>query len=499
MSLAQKTANPNKMSRAQELAHFLTRGPGSENRYSLQDEPGSGTRTFSNKMSLDLCFHISAATFIPSCCCRRLLRMKLPGEDASRNISPLVSCPFVVHPFISLLIKILVAIDIGEKETKMEKEIVHLVKESAIMVSKRRLINKLESLLDESELAEFRTLVKRVEHVIRAWYLIDFDIMMIDKTLFSKYFEQNRVENLPEFHDKFIIFRRGIGIDKTNDFFYMAKLDLIITRLWSWFLKKTRFEKILPRKSPPELNNNSKKIEQKPKTNCQYISVERIRLESTTTSFSNLFRKVEIQEPTFKRMIVVYRKASTGEEKDRGIHVKHFKDIPMADMELVLVALFTSMETASDDLWVAIAILSALYGYCAKIYFSFKENMETYRNLMTQSMYDKQLDSGKGTLLHLCDDVIQQEVKEVILSYFLLMKKGEATKEDLDKRCEDFIKEELNKQCDFDVDDAVAKLDKLGIVRRDSVGRLSCMPLKDAKEIIGPTADEVVRKLPKDP
>ena len=25
-------------------------------------------------------------------------------------------------------------------------------------------------------------------------------------------------------------------------------------------------------------------------------------------------------------------------------------------------------------------------------------------------MYDKQLDSGKGTILHLCDDVIQQEV-----------------------------------------------------------------------------------------
>lgn len=25
-------------------------------------------------------------------------------------------------------------------------------------------------------------------------------------------------------------------------------------------------------------------------------------------------------------------------------------------------------------------------------------------------MYDKQLDSGIGTLLHLCDDVIQQEV-----------------------------------------------------------------------------------------
>lgn len=36
--------------------------------------------------------------------------------------------------------------------------------------------------------------------------------------------------------------------------------------------------------------------------------------------------------------------------------------------------------------------------------------MATYQNLITQSMYDKQLDSGKGTLLHLYDDVIQQEV-----------------------------------------------------------------------------------------
>ena len=40
----------------------------------------------------------------------------------------------------------------------------------------------------------------------------------------------------------------------------------------------------------------------------------------------------------------------------------------------------------------------------------FQQNMATYQNLITQSMYDKQLDSGKGTLLHLCDDVIQQEV-----------------------------------------------------------------------------------------
>jgi hypothetical protein len=40
----------------------------------------------------------------------------------------------------------------------------------------------------------------------------------------------------------------------------------------------------------------------------------------------------------------------------------------------------------------------------------FQANMVAYQNLITKSMYDKQLDSGRGTLLHLCDDVIQQEV-----------------------------------------------------------------------------------------
>jgi hypothetical protein len=42
--------------------------------------------------------------------------------------------------------------------------------------------------------------------------------------------------------------------------------------------------------------------------------------------------------------------------------------------------------------------------------YRFQQNLAAYQNMITQSMYDKQLDSGKGTLLHLCDDVIQQEV-----------------------------------------------------------------------------------------
>ncbi|KAK1319814.1 hypothetical protein QJS10_CPB04g00084 [Acorus calamus] len=159
-----------------------------------------------------------------------------------------------------------------------------------------------------------------------------------------------------------------------------------------------------------------------------------------------------------------------------------------------LVALVSSLEMPTADIWVVIAVLSGVIGYCAKIYFTFQQNMATYQNLITQSMYDKQLDSGRGTLLHLCDDVIQQEVKEVIISFFILMEQGKATIEDLDLRCEELIKEEFGQSCNFDVVDAVQKLEKLGIVARDTLGRIFCVGLKRANEIIGTTTEEMVLK-----
>lgn len=248
------------------------------------------------------------------------------------------------------------------------------------------------------------------------------------------------------------------------------------------------------------------------------LHVERIRIENMEISFRNLLSKITIQEPTFDRIIVVYRRAGSKGKDERGIYVKHFKNIPMADMEIVLpekknpgltpmdwvkflasavvglMAVVSSLEIKAD-MRVVIAVLSTLVGYCAKTYFAFQQNMAMYQNLVTQSMYDKQLDSGKGTLLHLCDDVIQQEVKEVIISFFILMEQGKATREDLDLLCEELIREEFGESCNFEVDDAVQKLEKLGIVSRDSIGRYYCVGLKRANEIIGPTTEELVMKV----
>ncbi|EHA8590064.1 hypothetical protein COCNU_scaffold014613G000020 [Cocos nucifera] len=162
-----------------------------------------------------------------------------------------------------------------------------------------------------------------------------------------------------------------------------------------WFLKKTRLRKLFSKKPSPRPKKDPKKTDEpSPDTDEQDLFVERIRIENMELSMKNLLGKIMIQEPTFDRMIVVYRRASTNNKTDRGIYVKHFKNIPMADMELVLpekknpsltpmdwvqflvsgiiglVTLISSLEMPKADIWVVIAIFSGLLGYCAKIYFS---------------------------------------------------------------------------------------------------------------------------------
>ncbi|KAL2320391.1 hypothetical protein Fmac_029360 [Flemingia macrophylla] len=348
---------------------------------------------------------------------------------------------------------------------------------------------------------------------------ITVDESKLDKKLLKKYFEEHHHDDLPDFSDKYVIFRRGIGIDRTTEYFVMEKVDMLIGRFWAYLLRLTRLENFLSRRSKRHNKKDPKKDNEiNTEANGNEFYVERIRLENMQLSFRNLLGKTLIQEPTFDRIIVVYRRAGTKSKEDRGIFVKHFKNIPMADMEIVLpekknpgltpmdwvkflgsavvglVAVVSSVEMPTADWWVIIAVLSTVIGYIAKTYFTFQQNLAQYQNLITQSMYDKQLDSGKGTLLHLCDDVIQQEVKEVIVSFFILMEQGKATRQDLDQWCEELIKEEFDEECNFDVDDAVHKLENLGIVSRDSVGRYQCVGLKRANDIIGTTTEELVLK-----
>ncbi|XP_022934332.1 uncharacterized protein LOC111441529 [Cucurbita moschata] len=353
---------------------------------------------------------------------------------------------------------------------------------------------------------------------------ISVDESKLDTKLLTNYFMENPHDNLPYFADKYIIFRRGIGIDQMNDHFYRTKVNAIIKRIWMFFLNILGLKRLLFEASRSHQSQVfSKQIDISTDSDDDGLYVERIRVENMSLGFSMLWNKITIQEPTFDRIIVVYRPASPNEEvEERGIFLKHFKNIPMADLEIVLpekkspgltpmdwvtflvsaaiglVTVIGSLSVPKADVKVIFAILSAVGGYCVKTYLSFQGNLVSYQSLITSCVYDKQLDSGRGTLLHLCDEVIQQEVKEVIISFYILMKQGRATKQELDRRCEELIQVQFDQSCNFEVDDAVHKLEKLGILIRDADGAYSCVDLRSANDIIGITTEEIVNKAKED-
>ncbi|XP_022774185.1 uncharacterized protein LOC111316502 [Durio zibethinus] len=369
---------------------------------------------------------------------------------------------------------------------------------------------------------------EEIDIALSAQYRLNLPIVVdeskLDKRLFTRYFAKNpNYENLPYFADKFIIFRRGFGIDRMSAYFLKAKVNTIIVRLCRCFMTITGLKCLtrffFGKKVKPYKKDSPEPIQLQINAEQDDLYVERIRIEKLKLSISNLLRKVTIQEPTFERIIVVYRRTPGKHETERNIYVKHFKNIPMADLEIVLpekknpgltpmdwvkflvsatiglVTVISSLSMPKTDIRVIFGILSAVVGYCVKTYLSFQQNLVDYQNLITRCVYDKQLDSGRGTLLHLCDEVIQQEVKEVIVSFFVLMEQGKAVrKDDLDLLCEELIKEKFGDDCNFDVDDAVRKLEKLGIVTQDGIETYTCVNLRRANEIIGTTTEEVVLK-----
>eukprot|EP00897_Mesotaenium_endlicherianum_P006527 jgi/Mesen1/5902/ME000003S06933 len=441
-------------------------------------------------------------------------------------------------------------------------DVLQIEKEAVIQTAKQRFILGLLQMTPGDERDELQTLCKRVDASVRAWYQEPFDDLLHIFRLFdpmdhgarlqSSNLTHGQVEELEhEFLSilmrimaksnyklmsdeemeaatsgtylldlpikidpgKYLLFRRGVGMEQTAEYYAFQKIDLILSALWNWVLICLcirRYKKWSAEGKVTTIGDAG---------SSGYLRLERIHLENMQITLKNLFSMTKLQEPTFERIIVIYRSAGPpggppGGLGDRSIKIKHFRHIPMADMEIVLPEKKTPGLTPSD--WIKFlitavtgliafvgsmhfklsfsvlgAIILALVGYLAKVYGSWQESMKQYEEMIKNSMYDKQLDSNRGTLLHLCDDVLQQEVKETILAYFVLLKYGAADKEELDRRCETMMSDVYGEEVDFDVGDAVEKLERIGIVTPGEDGKLIAMPLKDALEEIGVTTDEM--------
>ena len=89
-----------------------------------------------------------------------------------------------------------------------------------------------------------------------------------------------------------------------------------------------------------------------------------------------------------------------------------------------------------------------------------------YANAHSQTLYFQTLDSEAGAFLRVVDEAFEEEAKEALLAWAFLAKHGPATERELDERIERWLAGHLGKACDFEVDDALAKLERLGVAAR---------------------------------
>ncbi|GBG00002.1 hypothetical protein Rsub_12729 [Raphidocelis subcapitata] len=265
--------------------------------------------------------------------------------------------------------------------------------------------------------------------------------------------------------------------------------------------------------------------------------VERVTLKHLCPSVPALlasFPKVlELQEPTFQEVVVVYRRAypprkppspgsdapNRGKEERmqgilnrRNVYIKVFGETPMADVELIfpskkvhikpfqlvnlLATIVTALVTgvlmlarAGNDvstgvLWTAASLVATR---CFQVYSQAQTQKAQLQQDMATRLYDKMNDSQEGVVTAIMEEMGEQQFKQMVLAYGLLLAtRGEGPTEisALDEACEEFLEDAFDCRIDFQVDDALPRLTQWGLVNTDGMDMLTAAPLSEAIETL---------------
>lgn len=145
-------------------------------------------------------------------------------------------------------------------------------------------------------------------------------------------------------------------------------------------------------------------------------------------------------------------------------------------------------KTSLNQGLIALGILSA---YCFRQYNNFVNKKIRYSKLLSDSLYFKNIGNNSGAFYSLLNSSEEEVLKETILAYsFLYKSESPLTAEELDSQIETWFTEELNTNLDFDVKDALSKLESIGLgIEND--GRWSVIDLDKALVTIDELWDNV--------
>jgi hypothetical protein len=124
----------------------------------------------------------------------------------------------------------------------------------------------------------------------------------------------------------------------------------------------------------------------------------------------------------------------------------------------------------------AMSGLAALIGFMMRQYLRYQRQSLKYQKELTDNIYFRNVNNNAGLFDYMIGAAEEQECKEAFLAYyFLRAAKTPLTQDMLDRTIEAWLKDTFRVDIDFEVDDALRKLGRLGLLRRDGE-RLSVLP-----------------------
>jgi hypothetical protein len=227
-----------------------------------------------------------------------------------------------------------------------------------------------------------------------------------------------------------------------------------------------------------------------------------LRREHKRTVRSLYLKKELVTTPIYRRLLMLFR--LKGESR---IYLKLFKEIPASDLEMLFPNTRVKISMV-DKIKLAItggggtiggamtlvgklaaslepvALLGALGAFGAILWRQVSavfSHRVKYMARLAQNLYFYNLDNNAGVLSHLVSMAEAEECKEALLAYaFLARSEAGMTIQELDAAIEAWVGRLFGVPIDFEIGDAVAKLESLELVS----GRNGCLAAAGTEEAL---------------